>query len=152
MRAPISPPDTGASIAADPFGPAAAAMRLASDGLEVVMSIRIGAGARPRDHALRAQINFFHVLRQSHDRDDRRRTLRRIRARIVVPDRAALQKSFSLGAGAIVDMQRMAGGEDVAGHVPAHQAKADEGDRGRGVVHVCSWLVLSVLPRKSSRR
>jgi hypothetical protein len=43
-RAPISPPDTGASTAPSPFAAAALAIRLASDGLEVVMSIKMVPG------------------------------------------------------------------------------------------------------------
>src|ERR1700692_705053 len=55
----------------------------------------------------------------------------------------------ALAAGAIEHMQRMAGGADVARHVRAHQAEADEGDGRPCVVHACFSLLG---PRSNSRR
>jgi hypothetical protein len=47
FRAPRSPPETGASSVRRPFSAAAAAIRIAREGLEVVISIRrLPAAAR----------------------------------------------------------------------------------------------------------
>uniref|UniRef100_A0A0A9EAU2 Uncharacterized protein n=1 Tax=Arundo donax TaxID=35708 RepID=A0A0A9EAU2_ARUDO len=47
LRAPRSPPETGASTAAHPAAAAAAAISAAREGSEVVMSTRTPPGARP---------------------------------------------------------------------------------------------------------